>query len=163
MKKKDWLFPSVRNVHFVGIGGIGMSGIAEVLLNLGYSVSGSDIKQTELTRRLSALGAKIYPGHSPQNLKSAQVVVVSSAVQRTNPEIIQARLRNIPVIPRAVMLAELGRMKKTVTIAGSHGKTTTASMTAMALQAAGADPTVITGGLITARQVSAQTTARRRR
>lgn len=148
MKKKDWLFPSVRNMHFVGIGGIGMSGIAEVMLNLGYSVSGSDIRQTELTRRLSALGAKIYPGHSPGNLKSAQVVVVSSAISEKNPEVIRARRMNIPVIPRAVMLAELGRMKKTVTIAGSHGKTTTAAMTAMALQAAGADPTVITGGII---------------
>ncbi|GAG07048.1 unnamed protein product, partial [marine sediment metagenome] len=145
---RDRLFPSIKNIHFVGIGGIGMSGIAEVLLNLGYSVSGSDIKLNELTRRLKAMGARIYPKHSSENLKGAQVVVLSSAVSRANPEITRASRRNIPVISRAVMLAELARMKKTVTVAGSHGKTTTASMMAMALQSAGADPTVITGGII---------------
>lgn len=125
-----------------------MSGIAEVLLNLGYRVSGSDLRQTELTRKLASLGARIFPGHSSRNVRGSQVVVISSAVKADNPEVAEAKRGGIPVIARAVMLSELARLKKTVTIAGSHGKTTTTSMTAMALQAAGADPTVITGGLL---------------
>src|SRR5215831_17591919 len=113
------------HTHFVGIGGIGMSGIAEVLLNLGYRVSGSDLKESDLTRRLSQLGATIRIGHRENNLGHADVVVLSSAVRADNPEVVAARARKIPVIPRAEMLAELMHMKYGVAIAGSHGKTTT--------------------------------------
>src|SRR5438105_2175215 len=133
----------VSRVHFVGIGGVGMSGIAEVLHNLGYKVSGSDSKESEITRRLKAAGVKVFIGHASANARAAQVVVVSSAVAADNPEVAWARRAGVPVILRAQMLAELGRMKKTVTIAGSHGKTTTTSMVAMALKAAGAEPTMI--------------------
>ncbi|MFH2203733.1 MAG: UDP-N-acetylmuramate--L-alanine ligase [Elusimicrobiota bacterium] len=136
----------VRRIHFVGIGGIGMSGIAQVLLNLGYQVAGSDLKPTELTRRLAAGGARIFTGHRAGNIRGAEVVVVSSAVARSNPEVRAARAGGIPVIPRAEMLAELARLKKTVTVSGTHGKTTTTAMTAVALAAAGADPTMIVGG-----------------
>jgi len=136
----------VKTIHFVGIGGVGMSGIAEVLNNLGYHVSGSDTKSTEITRRLQASGARVHEGHDAAYAKGAQVVVVSSAVAADNPELVYARKKGIPVVLRAQMLAELGRMKKTVTVAGSHGKTTTTSMVAMALRAAGADPTMIIGG-----------------
>ena len=136
----------VKTIHFVGIGGVGMSGIAEVLNNLGYRVSGSDVKSTEITRRLQAAGVRVFEGHSAAYVKGAQVVVVSSAVAPANCEIARARKLGIPVVLRAQMLAELGRMKKTVTIAGSHGKTTTTSMVAMALREAGADPTMIIGG-----------------
>ncbi len=136
----------VKTIHFVGIGGVGMSGIAEVLNNLGYRVSGSDMKSTEITRRLQACGARVHEGHDAAHVKGAQVVVVSSAVTADNPELLYARKKGIPVVLRAQMLAELGRMKKTVTVAGSHGKTTTTSMVAMALSAAGADPTMIIGG-----------------
>jgi UDP-N-acetylmuramate--alanine ligase len=136
----------VSRVHFVGIGGVGMSGIAEVLHNLGYKVSGSDTKESEITRRLRSAGVRIALGHAAANARGAQVVVVSSAVAADNPEVVFARRRGIPVILRAQMLAELGRMKKTVTVAGSHGKTTTTSMVAMALKAAGAEPTMIIGG-----------------
>jgi UDP-N-acetylmuramate--alanine ligase len=136
----------VRSIHFVGIGGVGMSGIAEVLNNLGYAVSGSDSKSTETTRRLQAAGVRVYDGHLAAQAAKAQVVVVSSAVAASNPEVLYARKRGIPVVLRAQMLAELGRMKKTVTIAGSHGKTTTTSLVSMALKEAGAGPTMIIGG-----------------
>ena len=136
----------VTRIHFVGIGGVGMSGIAEVLNNLGYKVSGSDVKSSEITRRLQAAGVKVFEGHRAQNARGAQVVVVSSAVAAANPEVADARRRGVPVVLRAQMLAELGRMKKTLTVAGSHGKTTTTSLASMALRAAGADPTMIIGG-----------------
>jgi UDP-N-acetylmuramate--alanine ligase len=137
-----------RNVaiHFVGIGGIGMSGIAEVLLNLGYPVSGSDLRATDVTRRLETLGAKIHLGHSPEQVAAADVVVVSSAVRADNPEVAAARARDIPVIPRAEMLGELMRVKDGVAVAGSHGKTTTTTMIAAILAQAGLDPTAIIGG-----------------
>jgi UDP-N-acetylmuramate--alanine ligase len=134
------------HIHFVGIGGIGMSGIAEVLINLGYTVSGTDLKTSETTRRLSALGARTFEGHDAQHLGAADVVVISSAVKPTNPEVVAARARGIPVIPRAEMLAELMRMKYGVAVAGSHGKTTTTSLVATVLRAAGLDPTAVIGG-----------------
>jgi UDP-N-acetylmuramate--alanine ligase len=135
------------HVHFVGIGGIGMSGIAEVLLNLGYQVSGSDLKESELTRKLTGLGARVVTGgHRAENLQACDVVVVSSAVRKDNPEVLAARAKKIPVIPRAEMLAELMRLKFGVAIAGSHGKTTTTSMVATVLAAAGLDPTAVVGG-----------------
>lgn len=136
----------INRVHFVGIGGVGMSGIAEVLHNLGYKVSGSDSKESEITKRLKADGVKVFRGHAAPNAHGAQVLVVSSAVAADNPEVAYARAHGVPVILRAQMLAELGRMKKTVTIAGSHGKTSTTSLVAMALKAAGAKPTMIIGG-----------------
>src|SRR5512143_3089081 len=136
------------HVHFVGMGGIGMSGIAEVLLNLGYRVSGSDLKGSESTKRLAAMGATIYEGHKAQNLVQADVVVISSAVKKDNPEVVTARQRKIPVIPRAEMLAELMRLKYAVAVAGSHGKTTTTSMVATVLSAAGLDPTAVVGGKV---------------
>lgn len=136
----------IRNIHFVGIGGIGMSGIAEVLLNLGYRVSGSDVKESEVTRRLQTLGCEISYGHQRENVKEADVVVVSSAIRPTNPEIKVAEERLIPIIPRAEMLAELMRMKVGIAIAGTHGKTTTTSLIATVLGAAGLDPTVVIGG-----------------
>jgi len=136
----------VRRVHFVGIGGVGMSGIAQVLLNLGYEVSGSDLRTNEVTHRLAQAGARVFAGHKSANVRGAQVVVVSSAVGRSNCEVAAARRAGIPVVMRAEMLSELARMKKTVTVAGSHGKTTTTSMVALALASAGADPTMIIGG-----------------
>ena len=135
-------------VHFVGIGGIGMSGIAEVLNNLGYAVSGSDLKESEVTRRLVKLGAHIDYGHREENVREVDVVVISSAVKKDNPEVVAARRRKIPVIPRAEMLAELMRLKYAVAIAGSHGKTTTTSMVATVLNAAGLDPTAVVGGKV---------------
>ena len=138
-----------RRVHFVGIGGMGMSGIAEVLLNLGYEVSGSDLVESEVTRRLRSLGARVVIGHGAANLETDPVVVVvSSAVKYSNAEVVEARRRSIPVIPRAEMLAELMRMKVGVAVAGSHGKTTTTSMIAAILAAAGLDPTVVIGGRV---------------
>ncbi|MDO9350377.1 MAG: Mur ligase domain-containing protein, partial [Deltaproteobacteria bacterium] len=136
----------IRNIHFVGIGGIGMSGIAEVLLNLGYRISGSDMKETEVTRRLQALGCEMDYGHRRENVKEADVLVVSSAIRPNNPEIEVAEERLIPIIPRAEMLAELMRMKVGIAIAGTHGKTTTTSLIATVLGAAGLDPTVVIGG-----------------
>ncbi len=136
----------IQHIHFVGIGGIGMSGIAEVLLNLGYQVSGSDTKETEVTRRLESLGAKISYGHRRENLKEADVVVTSSAIRKGNPEVEAAEERLIPVIPRAEMLAELMRMKIGIAVAGTHGKTTTTSLIATVLAAGGLDPTVVIGG-----------------
>jgi len=145
----------VYKVHFVGIGGIGMSGIAEVLLNLGYTVSGSDLKESEITRRLASLGGQIALGHHATNLKDADVVVVSSAVRPDNPEVVAARSRKIPVIPRAEMLAELMRLKYGLAIAGSHGKTSTTSLVAAILDAAGHDPTVVIGGKVNSMGTSA--------
>ncbi|ADO74018.1 UDP-N-acetylmuramate--L-alanine ligase [Stigmatella aurantiaca] len=136
------------HVHFVGLGGIGMSGIAEVLINLGYRVSGSDLKESDITRRLARMGATFYEGHKAQNLVHADVVVISSAVKKDNPEVVAARQRKIPVIPRAEMLAELMRLKYAVAVAGSHGKTTTTSMVATVLSAAGLDPTAVVGGKV---------------
>ncbi|MDD5657880.1 MAG: UDP-N-acetylmuramate--L-alanine ligase [Elusimicrobia bacterium] len=138
----------VRRVHFVGVGGVGMSGIAELLANLGYEVSGSDLKRSEITRRLEAAGVRVRQGHRAAHARGAQVVVLSSAVRPDNPEAAAARRAGVPVIARAEMLAELGRMKQTITVAGSHGKTTTTAMTAMALAAAGARPTMIVGGQV---------------
>jgi UDP-N-acetylmuramate--alanine ligase len=137
-------------IHFVGIGGIGMSGIAEVLLNLGYRVSGSDLKESDITRRLAALGGSIHAGHFAEHVTDVDVVVTSSAVRRDNPEVVEARARRIPVIPRAEMLAELMRLKYGIAIAGSHGKTTTTSMAAHLLAHAGLDPTAVVGGKVNA-------------
>ncbi len=134
------------HIHFVGIGGIGMSGIAEVLVNLGYRVTGTDLRDSEVTRRLSRLGAVIHRGHGEGYLGDADVVVISSAIPDHNPEVVAARARKIPVIPRAEMLAELMRLKQGIAIAGSHGKTTTTSLVSTALHAAGVDPTVVIGG-----------------
>ncbi|HEY2728509.1 MAG TPA: UDP-N-acetylmuramate--L-alanine ligase [Polyangia bacterium] len=137
-----------RNVtiHFVGIGGIGMSGIAEVLLTLGYPVSGSDVRESDVTRRLVTLGARVTAGHGAENVAAADVVVVSSAVKADNPEVAAARARDIPVIARAEMLGELMRVKDGVAVAGSHGKTTTTTMIAVILAQAGLDPTAVIGG-----------------
>jgi len=137
-------------IHFVGIGGIGMSGIAEVLLNLGYRVSGSDLKESDTTRRLVTLGGVVQRGHAAAHVTEVDVVVVSSAVRRDNPEVVEARARKIPVIARAEMLAELMRLKYGVAIAGSHGKTTTTSMAAHLLAHAGLDPTAVVGGKVNA-------------
>jgi UDP-N-acetylmuramate--alanine ligase len=134
------------HIHFVGIGGIGMSGIAELLLNLGYQVSGSDIKASDLTRRLKTMGGVIFEGHAADQVEGADVVVMSSAVRPDNPEITAARKSSIPVIPRAEMLAELMRLKYSVAVAGAHGKTTTTSLVAALLAKGGLDPTVVIGG-----------------
>jgi UDP-N-acetylmuramate--alanine ligase len=134
------------HIHFVGIGGIGMSGIAELLLNLGYKVSGSDIASTGITRRLASLGGVIFDGHSEEQIQGADVVVISSAVKQDNPEVVAALQTSIPVIPRAEMLAELMRIKFSVAIAGAHGKTSTTSMVASILAQGGLDPTVVIGG-----------------
>jgi UDP-N-acetylmuramate--alanine ligase len=136
----------VKNIHFVGIGGIGMSGIAEVLLNLGYIVTGSDLNETDITQRLTGLGAGIYYGHKASHLGEADVVVISTAVRADNPEVMEANRRNIPVIPRAEMLAELLKMKLSIAVSGSHGKTTTTSMIATVLASGGLDPTMVIGG-----------------
>lgn len=140
------MYEKFKQCHFVGIGGIGMSGIAEVLLNLGYKVSGSDLAATEITKHLSQLGAKIYKGHLASNVKKVDVVVISSAVSPKNPEILKAKQLKIPVIPRAEMLAELMRMKYGIAIAGTHGKTTTTSIAGTLLAACKLDPTVVIGG-----------------
>jgi UDP-N-acetylmuramate--alanine ligase len=142
------MFFKPQHLHFVGIGGIGMSAIAEVLLKLGYQVSGSDLRSTPLTSRLAALGATVYEGHDAVHVGDARVVVVSSAVDESNPEVRQARRMQIPVIPRGELLAELMRLKYGVAIAGSHGKTTTTSMAAHILTEAGLDPTVVVGGRV---------------
>jgi UDP-N-acetylmuramate--alanine ligase len=139
-------YHKLNHIHMVGIGGTGMNGIAEVLLNLGYKVSGSDLHENEATRRLARLGADVAIGHRAENLENADVVVISSAVREDNVEVAKARASLIPVIPRAEMLAELMRMKYGVAVAGSHGKTTTTSMTALVLEAGGYDPTIIVGG-----------------
>ncbi len=140
------MYKKNKIIHFVGIGGIGMSGIAEVLLNLGYNVQGSDLKKSGVTDRLELLGIKVFIGHNENNVDSAQIVVVSSAVDDTNPEIVAAHSKGIPVIKRAEMLSELMRMKYGIGIAGTHGKTTTTSMVATVLNKAGFDPTIVIGG-----------------
>src|SRR5271154_4568777 len=144
------MFLKPQRVHFIGIGGIGMSGIAEILLNLGNTVSGSDLRSTSITERLASLGATIFEGHAAANVVGAGVVVTSSAVNERNPEVIEARRRKIPVIQRAEMLAELMRLKYGIAIAGMHGKTTTTSMIATVLAAGGLDPTVVVGGRVDA-------------
>jgi len=149
-------FRNFQRIHMVGIGGIGMSGIAEVLLTLGYAVTGSDTKPSTITERLQDLGATIYEGHAADNVDSAHVVVISSAVRTDNPEVLEAHKRKIPVIPRAEMLAELMRLKYGIAVAGAHGKTTTTSMVASVLAAAHLDPTFVVGGRVN----QAGTTAR---
>ena len=136
----------VKRIHFVGIGGSGMSGIAEVLLNLNYDISGSDLSSNTATRRLVSLGAKVFEGHAAQNIATADAVVVSTAVKADNPEVIAAREKHIPVVPRALMLAELMRLKQGIAIAGTHGKTTTTSLVASVLAEGGLDPTFVIGG-----------------
>ncbi|PYS50189.1 MAG: UDP-N-acetylmuramate--L-alanine ligase [Acidobacteria bacterium] len=143
------MFRRIQQIHFVGIGGIGMSGIAEVLVNSGFNVSGSDLKSSEVTKRLESMGVKFTEGHRAENVGDADVVVRSTAVREDNPEIVEARKRSIPVIPRAEMLAELMRLKPhSVAVAGSHGKTTTTSMVATVLGYADLDPTVVVGGVV---------------
>lgn len=150
------MFERYKVIHFVGIGGIGMSGIAEVLFNLGYDVTGSDIKDSDTTKRLRDLGIKVYIGHKEENVDDSRVVVISSAVSDKNPEIIEAKRKSIPVIPRAEMLAELGRLKYGILVAGAHGKTTTTSLISAILAHAGLDPTVIIGGRLKATGNNAQ-------
>src|ERR1700742_421779 len=137
---------AVKKIHFVGVGGAGMSGIAEILHNLGYAVSGSDQSDSATSRRLAELGIRIHVGHDAANVADAQAVVTSTAVKGDNPEVIAARARRIPVVPRAVMLAELMRLKKGIAIAGTHGKTTTTSLVTSVLAEAGVDPTFVIGG-----------------
>src|SRR5262245_45329441 len=144
------MFAKIQRVHFVGIGGIGMSGIAEVLLNLGFKISGSDLKDSSVTQRLAGLGATIFEGHRAENITDAEVVVTSSAISAENPEVTEARKLHIPVIQRAEMLAELMRLKYGIAIAGMHGKTTTTSMVAAVLAGGGLDPTVVVGGRVDA-------------
>jgi len=144
------MFAKIQRIHFVGIGGIGMSGIAEVLLNLGYRISGSDLKTSAVTGRLAALGATTFEGHAAANIAGADVVVTSSAISVDNPEVAEARRLHVPVIQRAEMLAELMRLKYGIAIAGMHGKTTTTSMVAAVLAAGGLDPTVVVGGRVDA-------------
>ena len=136
----------VKSIHFVGIGGSGMSGIAEVLLNLGYTISGSDLGSNAATKRLAALGAKVQLGHAAAHLGDADAIVTSTAVKDDNPEVIEARARHIPIVPRAMMLAELMRLKSGIAIAGTHGKTTTTSLVASVLAQGGLDPTFVIGG-----------------
>jgi UDP-N-acetylmuramate--alanine ligase len=150
------MFAKIQRVHFVGIGGIGMSGIAEVLLTLGYKVSGSDLKSSSMTDRLASMGAKIFEGHRAENIAGAEVVVTSSAISPQNPEVVEAHRWRIPVIPRAEMLAELMRLKYGIAIAGMHGKTTTTSMVASVLAAGGLDPTIVVGGRVDAMNSNAR-------
>jgi UDP-N-acetylmuramate--alanine ligase len=150
------MYGKIEKIHFVGIGGIGMSGIAEVLLNLDYKVSGSDLRGSDITERLAGLGAEIAIGHRAENLMDVDVVVISSAVHDENPEVIEAKRLHVPVIPRAEMLAELMRMKFGIAIAGTHGKTTTTSMAASILGHAGIDPTIVIGGKLNAIGTNAQ-------
>ena len=136
----------IKQVHFVGIGGSGMGGIAEVLANIGYEVTGSDLAQNAMTDRLASLGAKIFIGHAALNIDGANVVVVSSAVSDDNPEVVAAREHNIPVVPRAEMLAEIMRFSNGIAVAGTHGKTTTTSLVTSLLAEGGLDPTFVIGG-----------------
>jgi UDP-N-acetylmuramate--alanine ligase len=144
------MFAKIQQIHFVGIGGIGMSGIAEVLLNLGYKVSGSDLKSSAVTQRLAGLGAAVFEGHRAENIAGAEVVVTSSAIAAENPEVLEAHKLHVPVVQRAEMLAELMRLKYGIAIAGMHGKTTTTSMVAAVLAGGGLDPTVVVGGRVDA-------------
>ncbi len=147
---------AVRHIHFVGIGGAGMSGIAEVLLNLGYAVSGSDLADNAVTQRLAGLGANTQRGHAAENIAGAEVVVVSAAVADDNPEVAAARKKKIPIVPRALMLAELMRLRQGIAVAGTHGKTTTTSLIASILAEAGMDPTFVIGGKLTAAGANAR-------
>jgi UDP-N-acetylmuramate--alanine ligase len=147
---------AIRHIHFVGIGGAGMSGIAEVLLNQGYRISGSDLGESTVTRRLVALGAEVFVGHDAGHIEGADAIVTSTAVKEDNPEVIAAHARLIPVVPRAVMLAELMRMKKGVAIAGTHGKTTTTSLVTSVLAAGHLDPTFVIGGRLNSANANAQ-------
>jgi len=146
----------VKNIHFVGIGGSGMSGIAEVLLNLGYTVSGSDLGSNAATERLAQLGARVTRGHQAANVEGADAVVTSTAVRPDNPEVLAARARSIPIVPRAMMLAELMRLKSGIAIAGTHGKTTTTSLVASVLAQGGLDPTFVIGGRLTSAGANAK-------
>ena len=148
--RRTSMFRKTQQIHLVGIGGAGMSGIAEVLLTLGYKVTGSDLQASDTTRRLEELGGRIFIGHQESNVGEAQVVVISSAVSPQNPEVVAAKAKQIPVIPRAEMLAELMRLKFGVAIAGAHGKTTTTSMVANVLAQGGLDPTMVIGGKVNA-------------
>ncbi|HEY6413354.1 MAG TPA: UDP-N-acetylmuramate--L-alanine ligase [Edaphobacter sp.] len=145
-----FLFAPTQRIHFIGIGGIGMSGIAEILLTMGYSVSGSDLRRSAVTDRLVGMGARVFEGHAAANAAASDVVVTSSAVSRTNPEVMEAHARKIPVIQRAEMLAELMRLKYGIAVAGMHGKTTTTSLIAAVLAGGGLDPTVVVGGRVNA-------------
>ncbi|MBU1170397.1 MAG: UDP-N-acetylmuramate--L-alanine ligase [Proteobacteria bacterium] len=142
------MYQKEYHIFFVGIGGIGMSGIAEILLKLGYRVSGSDLKATDITRRLESLGCTVYEGHLAEQIRDANVIVTSTAVKKDNPEVVAARKAGIPIIPRAEMLAELMRLKYSIAVAGAHGKTSTTSITAAVLEKAGLDPTVVIGGVL---------------
>jgi UDP-N-acetylmuramate--alanine ligase len=142
------MYQSNYHIHFVGIGGIGMSGIAELLINLGYTVSGSDLKLSPITQRLEQKGAKIFQGHAKSQIEGANVIVTSSAIAQENPEVVQAKQMVIPIIPRAEMLAELMRIKYSIAVSGAHGKTSTTAMISQILNTAGLDPTVIIGGLL---------------
>jgi len=150
------MLKKIKHLHFVGIGGAGMNGIAEVFLNLGYKITGSDIKESENTKRIQKLGGKIYIGHNAQNIKGADIVIYSNAVAETNPELMQARKQKIPVVPRAVMLDEIMRLKYGIAVAGSHGKTTTTSMIATIFEEAKLDPTYIVGGVVKAKGAHAK-------
>ena len=146
----------VKHIHFVGIGGSGMNGIAEVLFNLGYQVSGSDLADNAVTQRLKKLGVTVYQGHAENHLNTADAVVVSTAVSNNNPEVVAARARKIPVVPRAIMLAELMRLRQGIAVAGTHGKTTTTSLTASVLAKGGFDPTFVIGGRLTSSGTNAK-------
>ena len=150
------MYGRTHRIHFIGIGGSGMSGLAEVLLNMGYQVAGSDLKASDVTDRIVERGGRVFIGHSPSNVQGAHVVVYSSAVRQDNPELGAARAMGIPVIPRADMLAELMRMKYGVAVGGSHGKTTTTSMIATVLSRGGLDPTIVVGGRLRAVGANAQ-------
>ena len=161
MTIKTKLPPQIGFIHFIGIGGIGMSGIAEVLITHGYQIQGSDLKASKILTRLQKIGAKVFLTQEAKNLIDVDVVVVSSAIRSDNPELQEAYCRNIPVVPRAEMLAELMRLKSNISVAGTHGKTTTTTMVAALLDSGGLDPTVINGGIIHAYGSNARTGRRK--